>query len=183
MGIAELEPHQLAPTVGKTGAGSMGFTGPITLHQRCNRSIAKIFNSITVTFESSIKIFDSVTKIFESSIKTIDFIAMTFDPAFVKKFDPAIIKKFDPVIITPRTFDFRVKILRLPARVKALECYIIRLPTRAKAFECYIIRLPIGQWLSSATCFDSCGVDDFVECPDTLRPPRSNALSTFLIGK
>jgi hypothetical protein len=59
---------------------------PITLHQRCNRSIAKIFDSIVMTFESSIKIFDfvaktfdSVAKIFESSIKIFDFVAKIFE--------------------------------------------------------------------------------------------------------
>jgi hypothetical protein len=49
MGIAELEPRQLAPSVGTTGAGSTDSPIPSMLQQI--RSVAKIF-------ELGIKIFD-----------------------------------------------------------------------------------------------------------------------------
>jgi hypothetical protein len=62
------------------------FTGSITLHQRCNRSIAKILDSVVMMFESSNKIFDSVAMTFE-------FVVKKFDPSVIMKFDPAIVKK------------------------------------------------------------------------------------------
>jgi hypothetical protein len=46
MGIVGDKPHQLAPTGGTTGVGSMGSPVPSPLHQCCNRSIDNIFDSI-----------------------------------------------------------------------------------------------------------------------------------------
>jgi hypothetical protein len=54
-------------------------------HQRCKRSVAKIFDTIDMTFESSIKIyefaimiFDTIDMTFESSIKIFEFAIMVF---------------------------------------------------------------------------------------------------------
>jgi hypothetical protein len=78
MGIAELEPHQLAPTVGTTGAGSTDSPVPSTLQQI--RSVAKIFDITVMTFESSIKIYDAaITKIFDLADMDFDSDDMIFD--------------------------------------------------------------------------------------------------------
>jgi hypothetical protein len=42
-------------------------------HQRCKRSIAKIFDTIVMTFKSSIKIFDAATDmVFDAAADMID---------------------------------------------------------------------------------------------------------------
>jgi hypothetical protein len=114
MGIAELEPRQLAPTVGTTGAGSTDSPVPSTLQQI--RSIAKIFDSADVVFNATanmifkfaIKIFEftiTANMIFKFAIKIFEFAIaimafdsadMVFVAAVTKRFDLLIDKKFDP---------------------------------------------------------------------------------------
>jgi hypothetical protein len=94
MGIAELEPRQLAPTVGTMGARSTDLPVPSTLQQI--RSVTKIFDTTVMTFESSIKIYDAATaKIFDLANMDFDSDDMIFDLADMV-FDSVPDRKFGP---------------------------------------------------------------------------------------
>jgi hypothetical protein len=78
MGIAGLEPRQLAPSMGTMGARSTDSPVPSTLQQI--RSIATIFDITVMTFESSIKIYNAATaKIFVLADMDFDLADMMFD--------------------------------------------------------------------------------------------------------
>jgi hypothetical protein len=129
MGIAELEPRQLAPTVGTTGAGSTDSPVPSTLQQI--RSVAKIFDTTVMTFESSIKIYNAATaKIFNLADKDFDSDDMIFDVLADLDFDLADMDfdladmVFDSV--PDRKFGLRHQEIRPPQEIRPLRHQEIR---------------------------------------------------------
>jgi hypothetical protein len=58
-------------------------------HQRCNRSIAQIFDTIVMTFKSYNMTFESITKIFDAAIMTFESTDMVFNSVFDMIFTPA----------------------------------------------------------------------------------------------
>jgi hypothetical protein len=73
-----------------------GTTSP----RLCVRKLTlKIFDFVTMIFESVSRTFDSVVMIFECVVKKFDSrVIKKFDPYVVKKFNPCIIKKFNPAV-------------------------------------------------------------------------------------
>jgi hypothetical protein len=127
MGIAELEPHQLAPTVGKTGAGSTGSPVPSTLQEIRRQDLRHHRH------ESSIKIFDAaIDRIFEFAIMTFKSADMVFDAAIDKKFDLFIDKKFD--LFIDKKFDLFIDKKFYLFIDKKFDLYI------DKKFDLYIVK-------------------------------------------